>query len=480
MKALRFTSCALLAALVPGLAGAQDFTQSLVDAYQTNPELNAARAALRGVDEQVPQALANFHPTLSAVGSANQEYIYSHPSASGAVSAPTTVSGAGTTSNVPQQLIGEGHQTLQPYSYGLQLTQPVYRGGRTVADTSRAENAVLAQRGQLTTTEQQVLLGAATAYLDVVRDQTIVDLEVENDHLLVHIADSFQNRLRVGEISRTDVSQARAMQTQNRSSRILAQSQLATSRAAFLRYVGTMPEKLSDPQINYPLPPTIEEATEEADANNPAVLAATYTEAAARDSIDLAAGNANPEVNLIGEAGRSRQGFAGSGPLDDATVEAQLNIPLFTGGLVSSQVRQAKQLASQRLIEVESARRQARQQAVQAWETLQATTTAVAEQMEGIRAAQDAFNGSREEDAVGTKTTLDLLNAVEVLLTARTTLAATRHDNLLAKINLLASIGKLTAEGLALPVDTYDPRANYAQVHDQLIGTDISNGKSPE
>ncbi len=474
----RFMATALSAF---GLAGqlfcasvqAQTFPEALALAYQNNPDLNAARAALRGTDEQVPQALANWRPTISAVGSANYEGVYSHPSAAGAVATPGSTTGAGSTPNVASEIPG-GHQILQPYSYGLQITQPVYRGGRTVADTSRAENTVKAGRAQLANTEETVLLNAGTSYLDVVRDQATIDLEVSNDQLLAKIADAFGKRLEVGEVTRTDVAQAEAQRGQSLSTRTLAESQLANSRAAFLRYVGVMPMGLKDPELPYALPDSLDDALALAEANNPQVLTASYTEAAARDSIDLAHGAGNPEVDLIGQAGRQRQGYTGSAPVDDAMIEAQLNIPLYTGGLVSSQVRQAKQVASQRLIEIESARRQAHQQAQQAWESLEATTAAIKIQEQAVKSARVAYQGSKEEDLVGTKTTLDVLSATQVLLSTQLGLLQTQHDRLVAKLTLLSALGQLTAEGLSLPVDfKYDAKDNYEHVHDKVFGEAI-------
>ena len=249
-------------------SSAKTLTEALAETYDTNPELQAARAALRAVDEQVPQALSNWRPTIRATGSANREGVYSHPSAAGNQAAPTTFSGAGTIPNVAQASIPPGHQDLQPYSYALQVTQPLYRGGRTAADTERAEYTVLAQRAQLEITEQNTLLSAATAYLDVVRDQRTLDLYFQNNQLLHHITNGFQQRLKAGEVSRTDVSQALAQQAQTESSRVRAQNQLAASRAAYLRYVGEFPEILAQPQLPYIIPSSLEEADEEANVEN--------------------------------------------------------------------------------------------------------------------------------------------------------------------------------------------------------------------
>jgi TolC family type I secretion outer membrane protein len=466
----RLAACLVLIMMLPVAASAQSFEEAMSDAYATNPDLGAARAALRGTDEQVPQALANWRPTVTATGTATQEYLYTHPSAAGAIAAPGTGNNG---ASIPEALVPPGHQALRPYTYGVQITQPLYRGGRTTADTSRAENTILAGRAQLATTEQTVLLNAGTAYMDVLRDQSTVDLEVKNDQALSKIADAFQKRLHVGEVTRTDVAQAEAQRGAGVSTRMLAQSQLATSRANFQRYVGVYPESLQMPELAYPLPPTQEETMAIAEENNPQVLSATYTEAAARDSVDLAHGAGLPELDLIGQGGRTREGYAGSPPIADGTIEAQLNIPLYAGGLTSSQVRQAKQVANQRLIEIEAARRQARQQAIQAWQTLDATTQAIAVERQSLKAAEQAYEGARQEEQVGTKSTLDLLSTLQVLLSAGIGLATTEHDEQVAKLGVLSAIGQLTAQGLNLPVDQYDPVAHYADVHDSWGGEGI-------
>jgi TolC family type I secretion outer membrane protein len=452
---------------------AQSFTEALAEAYETNPDLNAARAALRGADEQVPQALSHWRPTVNATAQQSQEGIYSHQSPFGTVASTGTGSDLG--------VVPSGHQTLQPYSYGLQITQPVYRGGRTEADTSRAENTVLAQRAQLANTEQTVFLNAGTAYLDVVRDQTVSDLQISNEKILHQTVEAFQHRLEAGDVTKTDISQSRAQAAQTRAARALAASQLSASRAKFLRYIGSYPEKLEQPTLPYPLPATVEEATDEAENQNPQVLNALYTESAARDAIDLANGSRLPEINIVGETGRLRQGYTGSTITSDATVEIQLNMPLYTGGLTSSQVRQAQQLASQRMIEIETAKREAHENALAAWQNLEAISDAVKEQQAAVTEAEEAYKGAKIEDAAGTKTTLDLLSTLQVLLTAQTSLATEEHDLLLAKLNLLSATGGLTAERLALPVTYYDPKSNYEAVHDKWMGTDAEmvseNGK---
>ena len=238
-----------------------------------------------------------------------------------------------------------------------------------------------------------------------------------------------------------------------------------------------MPGKLEQPPLPYPIPASLDESIDDAELANPQVLSAKYTEAAARDSVDLAHGQGNPELDLIGQAGRNREGYTGSPPVANGTIEAQLNIPLYTGGLTSSQVRQAKQTASQRLIEIESARRQAHQQAIQAWQTLDATTQAVAFQREAVQAAQQAYTGAQQEERVGTKTTLDLLSTVQVLLSSQVSLVQTEHDLRVAKLGLLAAVGRLTAQSLNLPIDSYDPTANYKQVHDSWGGESIEPDK---
>lgn len=463
-NSLRLSSAIALSA---GLAcAAPAFAQSIEDtlglAYTQSTQLGGQRAQQRATDEQVPQALSNWRPSVTINGSVGLSNTKEYP--------------ANTSSNTYRgNALGE--------SVSVQVTQPLYRGGRTVAQTSQATNAVKAGQAQLKSTEQTVLLAAAQAYLDVVRDQATVELTANDEAVLKRQLDAETDRFRVGEVTRTDVALSQSSYQQARAQHQTAIGQLATDRAAYQHVVGQAPGKLALPTFKYPLPASLDEAVAEAESNNPSVVAAEFIERAARDGIDLAQGARLPTVQLVGTYTRV---FQGSNPyrsvfgtinnaniIDTGSVEAQVVWPLFTGGQASSQVREAKQTANQNLIAIEEAKRVARQTAISAWEQV-ATSKANIESLSAqVAAAQVGAEGTRQQALVGTSTVLDSLTAEQNLLQAQVGLVGAQHDALVASFALLSAVGRLTAPDLALNVTIYDPQVNQDRVRDKWFGTGI-------
>jgi TolC family type I secretion outer membrane protein len=445
-------------------AVAQTIQDTLSTAYGQSTQLGGARAQQRATDEQVPQALSNWRPTVTVTGGITRTHTEIAP--------PTAAVTSGT---------APGWNTQK--SAGVQVVQNIYRGGRTEAQTSQATNAVKAGQAQLKATEQAVLLQAAQSYLDVVRDQSTVDLNANNEAVLKRQLDAETDRLRVGEVTRTDVALAQASYQQARAQYTTAVGTLQTDRAAFQRVVGQAPGKLVQPVFKYELPASLEDAVAEAEANNPNVVAAEFVERAARDGVDLAQGARLPTIQLIGTFERVYPGANASQSIfgdsthashvDTGSVEAQVTWPLFTGGLASSQVREAKQTANQNLIAIEDAKRVARQTAIAAWQQLVAAKANIEALTSQVEAAQIGAEGTRQQALVGTATVLDSLTAEQQLLQAQVNLVGAQHDALVDSFTLLSAVGRMTARDLTLPVTIYDPQVNQDRVGDKWFGTGI-------
>jgi len=461
-------------------AAAQTIQDTLSSAYTQSTQLGVSRAQQRATDEQVPQALSNWRPTITATGGITRTHTGTDPQPTETVSAPVPGNPFATkTINVPGS---SGYNTEK--TVGVQIVQNIYRGGRTEAQTSQATNVVKAGQAQLKATEQAVLLQAATSYLDVVRDQSTVDLNASNESVLKRQLDAEQDRLRVGEVTRTDVALAEASYQQARAQYTTAVGTLQTDRAAFQRVVGQAPGKLVQPVFKYELPGSLEDAVAEAETNNPNVVAAEYVERAARDGIDLAQGARLPTIQLIGTFERvypgqnssdqlQSSGGAHTSRIDTGSVEAQITWPLYTGGLTSSQVREAKQTANQNLIAIEDAKRVARQTAIAAWQQLVAAKANIEALTSQVEAAQIGAEGTRQQALVGTATVLDSLTAEQQLLQAQVNLVGAQHDALVDSFTLLSAVGRMTARDLTLPVTIYDPRVNQDRVGDKWFGTGI-------
>jgi outer membrane protein len=453
----RLTALALFSALLaPGSAWAQTLTQALAEAYNTNPQLLAQRALLRETDEQVPQALANWRPTVNFTGQVG--------GARSAVIRPGT--------GLPSAGGAASYSTLYENSLNLQVTQPVYRGGRTVAQTRQAINLVESARAQTLAIETTVFQAVSMAYLDVVRDQSLLEVNRNNVAVLRKQLEATQDRFRVGEVTRTDVAQAEASLAQAVGQLVTAQGNLETSRAEYVRAVGHPPGTLMLPRDRPALPATEEEAASLAATSNFSVISANFAELAARDNIDFVRGQLLPQISLVGTLNRS---FSPSSTLSStleqsATIVAQMTMPLYEGGAIYSQTRQAEQTVGQRRSQVDDARRAAVQTATQNWSILQAARASISSFASAVRAAQIALEGTQQEALVGTRTVLDVLIQNQTLLTTQSQLVTAEHDAALAEFNVAAATGRLVAAELRLPVKLYDMERHYKQVKDKWIG----------
>jgi len=470
-KMLHSVALAAALAVLPSTPGwSQTLQEALAAAYSGNPRLLAARAAARVVDENVPQALAGWRPTVVIAGAAG----YSDTTTRTQATVGLQRDAAGNVVNFDTAGRPFSLYTDAPRSTGtLQATvsQPIYRGGRTTASTRRAENQVYAQRARLLIAEQEVLFESVRAYVFFIRDQEEVRLNTNNVQVLVRQLQATNERFRVGEITRTDVAQAESRLALARFQLDQAQGVAQSSRANFLRWTGLEPLTVTAPP---PLAPPVrsqQEAVRFATDNNPTVVATVFDEAAARDFIDVQFSTLMPQVSVNASAFRFDNQTVRGQRQTGAQVTANLSVPLYQGGAEHALVRQARQQAQQARQQVSDARRIAAQQATEAWETLGSARAQVESVRAQIRAQEIALDGVQREAIVGSRTTLDVLNAEQELLQARVNLVRSLATLINASYALANTMGRLTAQDLGLPVQIYDPRNYYNAVRDRWFGT---------
>jgi outer membrane protein len=463
----RIANLASIAGVVVGLTAvstqAQTLTDALAEAYNTNPQLLAQRALLRATDEQVPQALSFWRPQVTFTGQVglNTSALQTPP-------VSPSLNGLG-------QIVSSSdrrHIITRPDLVQFQAIEPVYRGGRTVAQTRQAINTVESTRAQTLAVETSVFQAVAMAYLDVVRDQALVEVDRNNVEVLRKQLEATQDRFRVGEVTRTDVAQAEAALAQAQGTLVTQQGTLEISRAEYVRAVGHPPGRLMLPRERPVLPATREEALSLATNNNFSVISAKFAELAARDNIDVVRGQLLPQISVVGTLDRSYDQsatFKGA-LLNSAQITAQLTMPLYEGGAIYSQTRQAQQTVGQRRSQVDDARRAAVQTAAQFWSTLQAARASISSFAAAVRAAQIALEGTQQEALVGTRTVLDVLIQNQTLLQTQSQLVTAQHDAALAEFNLASAVGRLIAPELNLPVRLYDMEQHYREVKDKWIG----------
>jgi outer membrane protein len=427
---------------------AQTLTEALSYAYNNNPQLLGQRALLRATDEQVPQALSGWRPTVNFTSQAGEDR-------------------SGFAQGGPTQF-----SSFQTRSLDLRITQQVYNGGHTEALTKQAVNTVESTRAQTLAVETTVFQAVVQAFFDVFRDQTLVEVNRNNEAVLKKQLDATRDRFRVGEVTRTDVAQAESSLAQATANRIAAEGQLESSRANYTRAVGHPPGRLILPTERPALPASRDEALALAATNNPSVISANFAEAAARDNVDAVRDQLLPQISIVTDFNRS---YAPSVTLrtareDTASVVAQMTVPLYEGGTIYSQTRAAEQTVGQRRSQVDDARRAAVQLATQSWETLMAARAAVASFGAAVKAAQIALAGTQQEALVGSRTVLDVLISEQQLFTTQSQLVGAQHDASVAEFNLTAAVGRLIAPELKLPVQLYDMERHYKAVKDKWFG----------
>lgn len=448
--------------LSAGTALAQPHTlqEALAAAYANNPQLQAARAQLRATDEQVPQALAGWRPTVT-VG-VTGGYGNGTETLEGRGVNPLTGLAAGSTSSPNERSIFTSQATV---------TQPIYRGGRTRAQSSQAENNVMAQRATLIATEEQVFTDAISAYVGVIQAQQVAALNERNVQVLARQLQATNDRFRVGEITRTDVAQAEAALAGAQAQLESSNGNVQTAIATYVRVIGYPPAKLVEPQ---PLKVTLTsqaQAVQLASANNPSVVAALFQDASAKDAINVAFSALMPTLSLQGTAFQQNNSTVAGQSINGGQIVASLSVPVYQGGAEYAAVRAARQSEQGARKTLDNTRRQAIQQAIQAWETLTAARAAVQSTRVQIQANQVALEGVEREAIVGSRTTLDVLNAQQALLNSQVTLVQNLSSFVTASYTLASAIGRLTARDLNLNVPTYDETAYYKAVKNRLFGT---------
>ena len=462
----RFSACTMLVAAVAALStlpasaaelevqarprGAMTLFGALAAAYRNNPQLNAERARVRATDENIPQALSGYRPQVSATADVGVQH----------------VDGGGVTG------------TTAPRGFGVTATQTLFNGLRTANRTRAAEGQVFAAREALRVLEQQILLDGVTAYMNVLRDTAILDLQRRNVEVLEEQLRQTRDRFNVGEVTRTDVAQSESRLAAARSTALQAQSNLSTSRAVYRRVIGLEPTALTPgAPVDRLSPRALPAAVNRGITENPLITSAMYGVDVALLAVKINEGALYPTLVAQANAQQrydtsptTQRNFSVSGVL-------QLTIPIYQGGTEYSLIRQSKESLGQQRLILEQQRDQVRANVVQAWGLLEASKAQIQAAQAQVMASEIALNGVREEARVGQRTTLDVLNAQQELVNARVALVTAQRDRVVNSYTLLAATGHLSPQALGLGVSVYDPRVHYHQIRDAWIGVRTPDGR---
>ena len=446
-------------------------------AYETNPDLAAAQAGLRASDEQVAQANGAWRPTISIDASYGvQQYFFPVPVTSDGLIRTNISTPVASSTHIVDESI-----TDHPLNGQITISQPLFRSGRTIAEISRAKALVRVARAQLTASEQTILLNAATAYMNVVRDSAIVSLREHNVEVLRRQRDSTQLEFKAGSLTRTDVAQSEARLAVAQSDLTTARGQLAMSRADFMQTIGRPAETLEAKPALPKVPGDQDAVLSLALKQSPALLQAQANERAANYAVDDAWGAMGPTLSLQGQYQYSQsvlnsvQGFSASGSPESVAehalvAQAQLHIPIYQAGVEEANVRQARELHAQSKLTAASTDRQVRDAAEAAWSNFQSALGTIESNAATQKADEIAFEGVSKEQQVGGRTVLDVLNAEQELLNAQVALVSSQRNAVVTAYQVLAADGALTAKALGLKVKLYDPLEHYDNDAGAFVG----------
>ena len=442
----------MLATAISGNAYAQNIFEALSQAYETNPTLQAQRAYLRAIDENVAIAKSGYRPTVSLNGT----YADNNTDVKNSVGNP------------------DGDR----YSYSAKISQPLFNGLQTINSVKSADSMVLSEQNNLYNVEQTVFIDASTAYLDVVQNKAIVDLQKNNEKLLKKRLDETVQRFNVGEVTRTDVSQARARYARAKADRISSEGTLEASKAVYAKIIGVAPVDVKAPEgeIDKFLPKTPEEALEYAKAHNYSIRQAkNYFDSKDYD-VKTNTGALLPLVSLDGVASRTRNytdNISGVKEQDDLEWSVNMSIPLYEGGETRAKIRQSKYQKWQAQEQVLEAERLVTSNVTSAWEYMVANKAMITSIKEQVRANEIALDGVQKEEALGNRTILDVLDAYQELLNSNVEEVKARRNYYVSAMTLLQAMGRLTARDLGLNVELYNAEKYSAETRNKWLSLSI-------
>lgn len=432
-------------------AHAETLQGALAKAYENNPTLTAARAGQRANDENVPIQKSFGLPDVGVSGNYDENLIV-----------------PGNSFNSPARSV----------SAGAQLSVPIYQGGAVRNAVRAAKYRVEAGQANLRATEASVFSQTVGAYMDVIRDIAIVQLNQKNVSVLRTNLQATGDRFQIGDLTRTDVAQSEARLALAEGDLRTAEANLIASRESYIRLVGDAPVDLQQPPVLPGLPATAEEAVAIALNSNPDIEAANLEVNASKSDIGIAKATRAPKLsatlgggynNYLGSLNSGVIGVGVTQETSSAAAGVSVTLPIFTGGRRSAQVRQAQSRSSQAIENYVATERGVIAQTRGAYAAWQANERVIAATEQAVSANALSLEGVRAENSVGTRSILDILNAEQEYLNTQVQLVSARRNSYVAAFSVLAAMGKAEARDLGIEGGAlYDPEVNYRRVKGQI------------
>ncbi len=441
MKSVRAGALALMFCSVPALAHAETLREALTSAYQNNPAILSALLNVKATAENIALAKSAKLPKIQASASLSDSY-----TAGGSFVTPTGTVGVG-------------------------LSQSIFDNLKSDADIEGARALTEASRYSLQNSEQNVLLAVVQAYMGVIQNQQLVSIRAENVKFYQAQVDSANDRLKIGEGTKIDVSQAQARLAQGTASYEAAVSALQTSQASYERYVGHKPKNLSTTyKLGTLLPKSLDAAISEAVASHPAILAAKASIRAAQANSDSANAAFGPTLDMTASVGSTLFGpgslFAPNDPTPTGSVKFSLAVPIYGGGAYGASIRKANLSQMKSEVDALATRDQVKESLISAWSSMQNASAQIESANSAVASGQLSLEGIVQERDVGQATTLDVLNAQSELTSVKEGLIQAEASKVIASFAVVAATGHLTAADLSLPVQVQTGEDYIAKVED--------------
>lgn len=420
-----------------------ELKEALVKVYKHHPTLASARANLKAEDERAAEAFSGWLPVVQASASYGRQ----------------------------ENSFGNNKAYVDAENRSINVTQPLFRGGKTFFSMRHAKALILAERGRLLASEQQIFLETITAYVDIVRDEKLLSLAKHNHKVMKEHLKITKEEFQLGKKTRTDIAQAKASSAAALSDKIRAKGVLSNTQARFHSLVSLEPTNITLPKDNYKNIQDKETLLKTALAQHPDIIAARHTQQAAAQQIGVKASSLFPTLDLSGSSSEQTGNvFSGDSKIKTNAIALNLAVPLYQSGAEYAGIRKARKQKEKSNYDLGTVERDVKEKVIEAFNNYNTIKSAIDAQKSAVTANQAALEGTREEAKIGARTTLDVLEAEQELFESRANLVSLKRDLVVAYYTIEATTGNLTAEKLALDVTFYDPKTHYNKVKHKVIG----------
>lgn len=412
---MRLFVTSLLMASLPVVATAMTLDEAMVTTLDQNPNIRQAAQTVVSSKEGVVQARGDFMPSVTLSGSTSRQVLEFDDN----------------TENRTHPKVGQ-----------VSLSQTLFAGGQNVSAYRSARNLHLASKASEEVTIQRTLISAVEAYMNVLRDEEILDLQENQVAVLNTQLRATNARFKQGEVTKTDVKQAEARLAGAKAQHVKAQGDLVTSETKLRNVLGVLPEDMEWPQFDFPLPAAVEDVRDEVLTNHPAIISALANLTSSKHLETRSKGTFLPTITATASASKN---IDASGQDYDANVVGlNLSVPLFRGGKTFSEVRQAKSVKAQAQEQYEQTKRDVEQELVDAFKSFDTSKASLNSFQEAREAAQLAAEGIRREADLGERDVLDVLTTEQDLLQAGVDVTSAKRDMIVSGYRLFAAMGRLT------------------------------------